>query len=40
MIVVFFEGFMQPYADLNRKHLKIIFIGIFYGLKHIFNAYI
>jgi hypothetical protein len=26
---------MQAYVDLNSKHLKIIFIGIFYCLKQI-----
>jgi hypothetical protein len=30
---------MQAYADLNSKHLKIIFIGVFYSLKQIFNSY-
>jgi hypothetical protein len=29
---------MQAYADLNSKHIKIIFIDIFYCWKQILNA--
>jgi hypothetical protein len=29
---------MHAYADLNSKQLKIMFIGVFYSLKQIFNA--